>query len=189
MKKMSRSLTHRAFWLSVCVQFVVAGQLWVAFQVAFAPRTSLGSQIWVSAGVFALVFTVFDFLSLALMRGPLKHDERLSDEQTASMDRAVHTGVLSLACLFADWGPALTKRRRDLVLALCQAPAWLAGVVALNAYDSFVDPEDGWFFCASSVTYALVATRSVVNVRREIRRVRDLESQLQELRRGFLAPA
>lgn len=113
-KSSSPVLTRPAFWAVTALQIVMTAQLWVAFQVVLTAGTSFREHLWPSAALFAVVFTLLTLLSPLLPSIFLKDDGGLNDEQTAALELALRTGVLPLASLFADWGPALDKRRRDL---------------------------------------------------------------------------
>ncbi|MFJ5696600.1 hypothetical protein [Arthrobacter sp. NPDC093139] len=89
----------------------------------------------------------------------VEDDARLSDEQMAAFELALRTGVLPVASLFADWGPALNKRRRDLKSGRWLIPILMVGIVGLSIYDSFVDPDGAWFYGISALFYAVIAVK------------------------------
>jgi len=179
---LSRTLTRPAFWAGTALQLVMTAQIWVALQVALNPGTTFRDHLWPSGAVFAVVITVSTLISPLLMKAVLKDDDSLSDEQTAALDLALRTGVLPLASLFADWGPTLRKRRRDLVSSRWLGPILAAGLIALNIYDSLVDPDGAWFYWVSALFYAVLTVTGEVTVRRRFRHVRALEHQVEELR-------
>lgn len=178
-KAASRMLARPGFWTSTALQLVVMAQLWVALQVVLDSGSSFRDH-WPGAAVFAVVFMVFTLLYPLLAR--YKVDAGLSDEQTAALEQALRTGALPLVSLFADWGAALNKRRRDLESGRWVGPILIAGVIALNIYDSFVDPDGVWFYWISVLFYAVLGVTGEVSVIRRLRRVRALEHQLKELR-------
>jgi hypothetical protein len=178
-KTLSRMLSRPAFWASTALQLVVTAQLWVALQVALDPGTSFRDHLWPWGAVFALGITVLPLL----MKASPKDDDILSDEQTAALELALRTGVLPLASLFADWGPALSKRSRDLMSGRWVGRILMAGVIALNIYDSLVDPDGAWFWI-SALFFSVLAVTGEITVRRRLRRVRALEHQLEELHGG-----
>ncbi|KUM32802.1 hypothetical protein [Arthrobacter sp. EPSL27] len=180
---LSRTLARPAFWAGIVLQLVLTAQIWVALQVAWNPGTSFQDHLWPWGAVFAVGTTVSTFLSPLLMKAVLKDDHSLSEEQTAVLDVALRTGVLPLASLFADWGPALSRRRRDMVSGRWLGPILAAGLIALNIYDSLVNPAGAWFYWVSALFYAALAVTGEVTVRRRIRRVRSLQHQLEEFGR------
>jgi len=183
-KTASRMLTRPAFWAATALQFAAMAQVWAAVQVALNPGTSFRDQLWPVGVVFSVGLTVFNLLSPLFMKAVPKDGDKLSDEQTAALELALRTGDLPLVSLFADWGPALSKRRRDLVSGRWVGPTLVAGVIALNIYDSLVDPDGAWFYWISALFYAVLAVKGEVTVRRRLRRVRALEHQLGELHGG-----
>ncbi len=187
-KTLSRTLTRPGFWAATAGQLFISTQIWVSLHVAFDPGTSFRDELWPAAVFFAVAITVSTLLSPLLERAILKDDARLSDEQAASLEWALRTGALPLATLFADWGPALEKRRRDLVFGQRLGPIFMAGLIALNVYDSSVDPDGLWFYWISAIVYAVLAVVGRVVGRRRIRRIGSLEQHLQELRGRVPSP-
>jgi len=183
-----RTLTRPAFWAATAGQLVISTQIWVALHVAFDPGSSVRDELWPAAMSFAIVITVSTLLSPLLERAILKDDDRLSPEQAASLELALRTGALPLASLFADWGPTLEKRRRDLRFGQWLGPIFMAGPIALNVHDSSVDPDGVWFYSISAVLYAVLAVAGQGVGRRRIRRIASLEQQLQELRGRVPSP-
>jgi hypothetical protein len=187
-KTASRMLTRPGFWAATALQLVATAQLWVALQVVLDPGSSFREHLWPGAVVFAVAFTVFTLLYPLFARGVLKDDDGLSDEQTAALEQALRTGALPLVSLFADWGPALNKRRRDLESGRWVGPILIAGVIALNIYDSLVDPDGVWFYWISALFYAVLGVTGEVTARQRLWRVRALEHQLEERRGGVPGP-
>ncbi|PVZ53706.1 hypothetical protein [Arthrobacter sp. H-02-3] len=185
---MSRVLTRPAFWVATAGQFVVATQICVAVQVALAPETSFRDQLWPSAATFAVLVTASTLFAPLLERAVLKDDHRLSDEQNASLELALRTGVLPLASLFADWAPALDRWRRNLVFGRWIAPILMAGLVALNVHDALIDPDGLWFYWISAASYVVLTVAGEVVGRRRIRGIRALEDQMRELRGRVPSP-
>lgn len=179
---LSRSLTRPAFWAGTALQLVMTAQIWVALQVALNPGTTYRDHLWPWVAVSAVVVTVSTLLSPLLMKAVLKDDDSLSDEQSAALDMALRTGGLPLASLFADWGPTLKKRRRDLVSSRWLGPIVATGLISLNIYDSLIDPNGAWFYWVSALFYAVLAVTGEATVRRKFRHVRALEHQMEELR-------
>lgn len=187
-KTSSRMLTRPSFWATTALQLAATTQLWVAFLVAFDPETSFRDHLWPWAVIYAVGVTVFTSFFPLLMKAVPKDDDGLSDGQTAALELALRTGALPLASLFADWGPALSKRRRDLESGRWVGPILMAGVIALNIYDSRVDPDGVWFYWISALFYAVLGVTGEVSARRRLRRVRALEHQLEEIRGGVPRP-
>jgi hypothetical protein len=187
-KTPNRVLTRPAFWAVTALQIVMTAQLWVAFQVVLTPGTSFREHLWPSAALFAAVFTLLTVLSPPIPGIFLKDDGGLNDEQTATLELALRTGVLPLASLFADWRPALVKRRRDLESGRWVGPISMVAVIALNIYDSRVDPHGVWFYWISALFYAVLGITGGASARRRLRRVRALEHQLEEIHAGTPRP-
>lgn len=185
---LSRMLTRPGFWAATWIQLAATAQAWVALQVALNPGTSFRDHLWPWGAVFAVGVTVSTLFSPLLMKASPQDDDILSDEQTAALELALRTGVLPLASLFADWGPALSKRRRDLMSGRWMGPILMAGVIALNVYASLVDPDSAWFYWISALLYAVLAVTGEVTSRRRLRRIRALEHQFEELRGGAPRP-
>lgn len=188
-KTLSRRLSRPAFWATIALQLVWSAQLWVAIQVALDPGTSFRDHLWPWPVIFAVGLAVTtNFLSPLLERGDIEDDGRLSDEQTAALELALRTGTLPLVSLFADWRSALSKRRRDLMSGRWVGPILMVGFIALNIYDSLVDPDGAWFYWISALFYAVIAVTGEVNTRQRLRHVRTLEHQLEERQGGLPHP-
>ncbi|WP_306923095.1 hypothetical protein [Arthrobacter globiformis] len=164
------------------LQIAMGTQIAVAVGVAFGPETSFRDRLWPLGPVVAIAITASIIFSPLLERVVRKDDGRLSDEQSAAMEGALRTGAPPLVSLFADWGPALEKRRRDLVSGRWLGLILMAVLIALNVFDSCLDPEGIWFYWISAVFYAVLAITGVLLGRRKIRRILVLKSQLEELR-------
>lgn len=184
----SRKLSRPGFWVPYAFQLIATAQLWVATQVALDPQTSFRDHLWPWSVIFAFGVTFLaPLLGRLIVKDDLavEDDTRLSDKQTAALELALRTGVLPVASLFADWGPALNKRRRDLKSGRWLIPILMVGIIGLNIYDSFVDPDGAWFYWISALFYAVIAVKGEATTRQRLRQVQALEYQL-DARRGGL---
>jgi hypothetical protein len=175
-------LTRPAFWAGGVLQVVIGTQVAVAVGVALNPDTSFRDHLW-SLGPIVAVAVILSVVFSPLLETIIRKDVgKLSDEQSAAMEGALRTGAVPLASFFADWGPALEKRRRDLLSGRWLVLTLVPGLIVLNVFDSRLDPEGIWFYWISALFYAVLAVIGLLFGRRKIRRIMVLSRGLEELR-------
>lgn len=183
-KTWRRTIARPSFWGATALQGLMASQLFVAVGAVLNPETTFRGQVWPSGAIYAVTITVFLFFFPLFTPDTVKNPDNLSDEQSATIELALRTGTLPAASLFADWGPALERRRRGLAVGRWVLPVLMAGCIALNVYDSVIDPSGAWFYWISAVLYAVMAVTGEVGIRRRARRIRALNHQLEKFREG-----